>query len=120
MFSILNDAGIASIFKNAITILKERGHTKGATFDPSTGKVDVRGAILLAAGAKPARIAGFVTTPEEANIAQYWIPKVYAAFYMLDNLFEDMEAWNDNPATTQQMIEAGLQKAANLIEISIT
>lgn len=119
-FKILNDAGIPDILQNAIIILKERGHTKGVTIDPSTGKVDVRGAILLAAGAKPARLAGFTTTPEEANIAQYWIPKVYAAFYVLDSLFEDMDEWNDSPDTTHQTIEAGLKKAVNLIKISIT
>ena len=117
-FKELNEVGVADLFYNAAIILKERGHAKGATLDPTTGKVDARGALLLAAGAKPTKIGGQTTTPEEAQLATYWIPKVYVAIEIIEALFEDIDEWND--LSTQQEIIAGFRKIENIIRIAIT
>jgi hypothetical protein len=117
-FKALNDAGVADLLLNAKIILKERGHAKGGTYDPDTGAVDARGALFLAAGAKPANVMGFVTAPEDAGVPPLYIAKVYAAFDMIEGLYGDIEEWNDN--SEQEYIEKGFTKLANLIQISIT
>lgn len=116
----LNDIGITDLLLNARIILLERGHTKGVTLHPDSGKVDIRGALLLAAGAKPRNVQGFVTTPEEAKVATYWIPKIYETIDLLEAFYGDIEEWNDNPATTEQHIADALQTVANKLRIAIT
>lgn len=115
----LRDNFVADIFKNATTIIKERGFTKGVTIDPASGRIDARGALLLAAGAKPNKIHGFTTEPEEAGIPIYWLPKVQAALFVIEALYGDIDEWCDNPNTTQQVIETAFRKAENLIRTSI-
>lgn len=121
-FKTLNDAGVADIFKNAIIVLKERGHAKGVTIDPSTGKVDALGALYLAAGAKPSRMAGFTcTTPEQSGVAEYYVPKLYAAIDFIENMNEmPIEAWNDLTSTTAKTVEACFRKSENIIRIAVT
>lgn len=115
----LNEAGIADILLNAIIVLRERGHTRGITHNPKTGNIDARGALLLATGAKPANISGFITTPEEAKIPEYWLPKAYAAIELVENMVGDIEEWNDNPNTTQQEIEKTFKKLATMLQIAV-
>lgn len=116
----LNDAGVADLLLHATIILTERGHTKGVTLHPETGQIDARGALLLAAGAKPRNIQGFCTTPEEAKIPIYWIPKFHAAIETVEALVGDIDEWNDMPSTTLGDITTAFQKAATRLQIAIT
>jgi hypothetical protein len=116
--SAYREAGLPEFFDHAIIILKERGLTKGTIFNPKTGEVDVRGALFLAGGAKPATLLA-----EELNgipLPEYWKPKVDAAIEMIEFLNGDLEQWCDNPATTIETVIAAFRKAKHMIQIAVT
>lgn len=111
--------GIANLLNTAANIITQYGHTKGGTLDPTTKQISARGAILIAAGAKPANILGFDTTPEEAKVPNYTIPKAYEAIEIVAYNHDDIDIWNDLPDTTAHTIATEFRRLANLIEISI-
>lgn len=122
MSTILNTAkttGIADLLNTAAAIILQYGHTKGGTIDPTTKQISARGAILIAAGAKPANILGFDTTPEEAKVPNYTVPKAYEAIEIIGYEYNDIDIWNDLPDTTAETIASAFKRLANLIEISI-
>ncbi len=116
----LTDAGIPDILRDAIIVLRERGHAKGVTVDDN-GAVDIHGAILIAAGAKPQRLYGFVTDPAEAGVPAYYHGKVLTAYEVLEGVVDDdLHLWNDAPTTDASLVEATLRRAESRLRIAIT
>lgn len=116
----LTDAGVPDILRDAVIILRERGHAKGATIDDA-GAVDVHGAILLAAGGKHNRLYGFVTDPSEAGVPNYYHSRVLSAYEVLEGLVNaDLHDWNDDPTTNLRLVEMTLRKAEDILRIAIT
>jgi hypothetical protein len=87
------------LFKDAATIIVERGIISGVTYDPKTGSVDIYGAILLAAGAKPKQLCNGSVRPEDIGIPIYKHAQVEAAFGLLEELVGDVDNWNDQATT---------------------
>jgi len=87
--------GVNQLFKDAAIIVKERGLAQGITYDPKTGSVDLYGAILIAAGAKPRRLCSGSVRPEDVGIPAYRHIQVEAAFTLLEDLIGDIDNWND-------------------------
>lgn len=117
---ILKQNQIGNLLYAAAHIIIKRGQTKGITADPKTGQVSARGALLLAAGAKPKNIIGFATTPEEAKVSPVMIPKVYEAIKIVEYEIDDIDIWNDHPDTTAKTIKTLFTKLASVINLSIT
>jgi len=91
--------GVNQLFKDAATIVKERGLAKGITYDPKTGSLDIYGAVLMAAGAKPRRLCNGSVRPEEVGIPIFRHAQVEAAFDLLEKLIGDIDEWNDSAST---------------------
>lgn len=113
------EAGIPDLLNRAAIIILQHGHIKGGTLDPTTKQISARGAILIAAGAKPANILGFDTTPEEAKVPNYTTPKVYETIEIIGYEYGDIDIWNDQPNTTAHTIANAFRRLSNLIAISI-
>lgn len=107
----------AAILHTAVTILTEHGWTQGITRDPMTGAVDVLGAIALAAGIPPKKIAplGSDAILDTAPVARR--PGAFYAWEALDaHLDRNPQVWNDHADTTVTIVQQVLTRVADALD----
>jgi hypothetical protein len=113
---LLFPGSLADLFSRAAKILEKRGIAKGVTILPD-GRVDIFGAVLLAANARGLS-AGDVD-PERSGVPSALIPLVLEAYEMLYGLSEDLDAWMDEPIVSTAEGVALLLEAEDLARVSI-
>jgi hypothetical protein len=92
---------VDTLFKDASIIIMERTLAKGITYDPITGAVDLYGALLLAAGAKPKSLCSESVHPQDLGIPAFKHAQIEAAFALLEETIANPDLWSDT-ATTQE------------------
>lgn len=100
--------GVDKLLRRAASVLKEKSLAHGITYDPETGSVDLYGAILIAAGAKPNNLMTDSVHPSDVSLPAHTHAAVEAAFFLLDAVIGDIDDWNDS-ATTDDAINALLR-----------
>jgi hypothetical protein len=113
------DAGANSVLRRAVEVLVDRGWVQGATRDPRTGRVDVLGAVAIAAGAKikdvddrPDLLTTSVPIARRAVALAAW----EALSWAVD---ADPMAWQDHNERTRAEVVAALNRAAIRLEIAV-
>jgi hypothetical protein len=109
--------GAGDVLRHAAMLLIERGWVRGVTRDISTGRVDVLGAIALAAGAKvrdvddrPDLLLSAVPMARRAAAAVAWEALEWACG-------DDPIAWQDRHDIVD--IVTALHAAANRLDIAV-
>lgn len=105
-----------SILRRAALVLESKGWTQGVSYDPKTKRVDISGAIAVAAGI-PIKV---IATTEGDPIAKC-APRVKPAVaIVLDELEArlnmDITEWNDTPHRTVHQVTRALIAAADALD----
>ena len=114
------EAGVNRLLRHAARIISEHGWLQGVTVDRRTGRVDIYGALCLAA-----KIPSYHITDEPVEDMVRHAPQrqralLLAAWDLLDGaLQEDPVLWNDSPGRTVEEVVGALENLANLLEIAI-
>lgn len=117
--SDLAATGAPTVLRKALVVLEQRGWIQGVTRDPSSGRVDLLGAIAIAAGAP----IGLVT--EQPDLLQVAVPEAmrpaaYVAWEALEwAVDDDPVAWQDKSERTYSEVLRAIVRAADRLEIAV-
>jgi hypothetical protein len=97
------DRSASALLDEAANIIRSRGWTQGIAVDPRTKKVDILGAVSIAAGCRESKIFedGFplLTAPLTNRVA------ALRAWEVLDShLMEDPLTWNDREGRSSEEV----------------
>lgn len=116
----MRNIGVHNLCEQAATIITERGYTTGMYINPHTGAVDLKGALLLAAGADERRLFACDGDPEQCRVPPIAQGRYHGAVYVLEALAgAELEAWADQPGRGQVEAQALLAQAARRIAIAV-
>ena len=96
------DAGVHETFYRASQVIREVGFTRHMHCDPTTGAVDVEGAILLALGARQLPVMvedAFAAIPETSHAAYM------ACLGLLESEVGDLTNWVDRNGNEDSAIK---------------
>ena len=100
----------------AAAVLSQRGWTRGVTFDPKNGRVDVLGAIAIAAGVKPQSL---LSDDVLDAIPQALLPGAMFAIEAIESQLNcDLAEWNDQSGQRVDLICRTLNQLASLLGAS--
>ena len=115
----LAESGAIEILKQTIAVLGQRGWSKGATRDLSTGEVDVLGALAIASGApisqvddRPDILSSSVPIGRRAAAQAAWETLEWAC----DG---DPVEWQDSYSVRINDVVAAIRKAIDRLSIAI-
>lgn len=95
---------VAGILRRAALLVTDRGLAKG-TLEDSAGRLDVWGALAVAAGGKPWNLSDPLVLDAEDAVQRLLAQRGHAARSLSD--------WNDDPATQAGTVVAVLYDAAH-------
>lgn len=103
------------LLAGAADILSSRGLAKGAVRDPSSGAVDIGGALQLASGVPWGRLSDdmgeAVATVPQARLAAF-----LDAWEAVDATVDGLEDWQDDPSTLVDDVVALMVRVAEALE----
>ena len=107
----------AAILREARAVIERRGWARGVSWDPRTGRVDILGAVAVAAGCSPKETLTSPFPLAHAPIARR--VGALTAWEALDaTLDEDPVEWNDALERTEQQVAHLLISVATILEAS--
>lgn len=114
------EAGVARLLRHAARFVKDRGWVQGVSHEGRTGRVDIQGALCLAAKISPYHITESPIDEIARHAPQRQRVLLLAAWELLDGaLQEDPVEWNDNIAQTAEEVVGVLENMAGLLEIAL-
>lgn len=114
------EAGVSRLLWHAAATLKKRGWLQGMPVDTRSGRVDIYGALCLAAKIPAYRITDDSLEEIIKHAPQKQRALLLAAWELLDGaLQEDPVEWNDKPERTAEEVIGALENLANLLEITL-
>jgi len=117
--SDLAATGAPAVLRKALVVLEQRGWIQGVTRDPSSGRVDLLGAIAIAAGAP---IGSVTEQPDllQAVVPEAMRPAAYVAWEALEwAVDDDPVAWQDQSERTYSEVMRAIVRAADRLEIAV-
>jgi len=114
----LADTGAGDLLRKTGKVLRRYGWTKGFTYNPNTGGLDVEGALCVAAGAK-------VWTMKNGGALEDCVPigrcaMAWVAWEALSwAVNTEPSEWQDAPERTIEEVLAALDKAAQRLDIAL-
>lgn len=113
------DLGVSKLLRSAEQQIHKFGWTQGAV-RAEDGRIDISGAILIAAYVKPKLLRAQTFVDPETLVPPAKISVALGALYVIEGLVGDIPRWNDEPGRTVQEVRNLLLHAADLIDIAVT
>lgn len=110
---------VPALLREAAQILEQRGWTQGVIYSED-GRVDLTGAVLLAAYVSPKMLRAQTFIDIEIVVAPAKIATTLGALHILKGLIGDLPRWNDDPSRTMQDARRLLLQAADMVDIAIS
>lgn len=116
---LLNSTGASAILRRAAILLEKRGWNKAMNYDPSTGQVDIVGALALAAGVKVMRFRDTTDPLGEAVPFGRRAASMVAYEALQWACDADPVEWQADPQRTLADLLDALSRAATRLEIGL-